>query len=49
VGIIKGDYVVEKKTFLHHAATSDSYDLFSRVPKRKVVTSTASMKSKHVV
>jgi hypothetical protein len=31
VGIIKGDYVVEKKTLLHHAATSDSYDLFSRV------------------
>ncbi len=33
VGIIKGDYVVEKKTLLHHAATSDSYDLFSRVNK----------------
>ena len=30
VGIIKGDYVVEKKTLLHHAVTSDSYDLFSR-------------------
>jgi hypothetical protein len=38
VGLIKGDYVVEKKTLLHHAATSDSYDLFSRVtPRRKVV------------
>jgi hypothetical protein len=38
VGIIKGDYVVEKKTLLHHAATSDSYDLFSRVtPRKKVV------------
>jgi hypothetical protein len=36
VGIIKGDYVVEKKTLLHHAATSDSYDLFSRFPKRKI-------------
>jgi hypothetical protein len=36
VGIIKGDYVVEKKTLLHHAATSDSYDLFSRFPRRKV-------------
>jgi Organic solute transporter Ostalpha len=36
VGIIKGDYVVEKKTLLHHAATSDSYDLFSRFPKRKM-------------
>jgi hypothetical protein len=35
VGIIKGDYVVEKKTLLHHAATSDSYDLFSRVTPRK--------------
>jgi hypothetical protein len=34
VGIIKGDYVVEKKTLLHHAATSDSYDLFSRFPRR---------------
>jgi hypothetical protein len=42
VGIIKGDYVVEKKTLLHHAATSDSYDLFSRVPKRKVTTTTQS-------
>jgi hypothetical protein len=38
VGIIKGDYVVEKKTLLHHAATSDSYDLFSRFPKRKTTT-----------
>lgn len=38
VGIIKGDYVVEKKTLLHHAATSDSYDLFSRFPKRKSET-----------
>ena len=35
VGIIKGDYVVERKTLLHHAATSDSYDLFSRVPRRQ--------------
>jgi len=35
VGIIKGDYVVERKTLLHHAATSDSYDLLSRVPKHK--------------
>ena len=34
VGIIKGDYVVERKTLLHHAATSDSYDLFSRVSSR---------------
>lgn len=29
VGIVKGDYVVEKKTLLHHATTSDHYDLFS--------------------
>jgi hypothetical protein len=36
VGIIKGDYVVEKKTLLHHAATSDNYDLFSRVPRMKI-------------
>jgi len=33
VGIIKGDYVVEKKTLLHHAATSDSYNLFARFNK----------------
>lgn len=35
VGIIKGDYVVEKKTLLHHAATSDTYDLFSRFHQNK--------------
>jgi len=35
VGIIKGDYIVEKKTLLHHAATSDSYDLLSRMSKQK--------------
>jgi hypothetical protein len=35
VGIIKGDYVVEKKTLLHHAATSDSYDLFSRFRRKQ--------------
>eukprot|EP00547_Thalassionema_nitzschioides_P009147 CAMPEP_0194229014 /NCGR_PEP_ID=MMETSP0156-20130528/43673_1 /TAXON_ID=33649 /ORGANISM="Thalassionema nitzschioides, Strain L26-B" /LENGTH=706 /DNA_ID=CAMNT_0038961549 /DNA_START=212 /DNA_END=2332 /DNA_ORIENTATION=- len=27
-GIIKGEYVVEKKTLLQHASTSDPYDLF---------------------
>jgi hypothetical protein len=45
VGIIKGDYVVEKKTLLHHAATSDSYDLFSRVikPSRSTATSKSSV------
>lgn len=36
VGIIKGDYLVERKTLLHHAATSDTYDLFSRVPRLKI-------------
>lgn len=35
VGIIKGDYVVERKTLLHHAATSDSYDLLSRMSRPK--------------
>jgi len=40
IGIVKGDYHVEKKTLLHVAATSDQYDLFSpnrrRIPgKRK--------------
>jgi len=40
VGFIKGEYVVEKKTLLHHAATSDSYDLFSRVPRLKIKTKT---------
>jgi hypothetical protein len=29
VGIVKGDYVVERKTLLHHATTSDQYDLFA--------------------
>jgi hypothetical protein len=30
VGIVKGDYRVERKTLLHHATTSDNYDLFSQ-------------------
>jgi hypothetical protein len=29
VGLVKGDYIVERKTLLHHATTSDQYDLFS--------------------
>jgi hypothetical protein len=33
IGLVKGDYNVEKKTLLHHAATSDQYDLFS--PNRR--------------
>jgi len=35
VGIVKGDFNVEKKTLLHHAATSDEYDLFSKSSKRR--------------
>lgn len=30
VGLVKGDYRVERKTLLHHATTSDNYDLFSQ-------------------
>jgi len=39
--MMKGDFNVEKKTLLHHAATSDQYDLFSnrrfarKSPKRR--------------
>ena len=35
LGIVKGDFNVEKKTLLHHAATSDDYDLFSTNSKRR--------------
>merc|ERR1719491_1455016 len=35
VGIFKGEFNVEKKTLLHHAATSDEYDLFSKTSKRR--------------
>ena len=35
VGIFKGEFNVEKKTLLQHAATSDEYDLFSRSSKRQ--------------
>jgi hypothetical protein len=36
VGIVKGDYHVERKTLLQHATTSDQYDLFARpFTKRK--------------
>jgi len=35
VGIFKGDFNVEKKTLLHHAATSDEYDLFSQSSKKR--------------
>merc|ERR1711862_32561 len=37
VGIFKGEFNVEKKTLLHHAATSDEYDLFSKTSKRRRV------------
>jgi hypothetical protein len=35
VGVFKGEFNVEKKTLLQHAATSDEYDLFSRSSKRQ--------------
>ena len=41
VGIIKGEYVVERKTLLHHAVTSDSYDLLSRMSRPKKPKSTS--------
>lgn len=34
VGMVKGDFHVEKKTLLHHATTSDEYDLFSSKRRR---------------
>ncbi|CAB9516735.1 Transmembrane protein 184C [Seminavis robusta] len=40
VGIVKGDYVVEKKTLLHHATTSDHYDLFSQTRRANFRTRT---------
>eukprot|EP00978_Attheya_sp_CCMP212_P041916 scaffold246882_cov60-Attheya_sp.AAC.2 len=30
MGMVKGDFAIEKKTLLFHAATSDEYDLFSK-------------------
>ena len=30
IGIAKGDFTVEKKTLLYHAASSDQYSLFKR-------------------
>jgi hypothetical protein len=35
VGFVKGDYVVERKSLLQHATTSDQYDLFA--PHRRTV------------
>ena len=40
VGLVKGDYNVEKKTLLQHATTSDQYDLFS--PNRRMYRRTDS-------
>ena len=34
VGIVKGDYLVEKKTLLGHAAAADQYDIFSNRSKK---------------
>eukprot|EP00956_Cyclotella_meneghiniana_P005028 scaffold6228_cov79-Cyclotella_meneghiniana.AAC.5 len=34
VGMVKGEFHVEKKTLLHHATTSDDYDLFSSKRRR---------------
>jgi hypothetical protein len=34
VGIVKGDYLIEKKTLLGHAAAADQYDIFSNRTKR---------------
>ena len=45
VGMVKGEFNVEKKTLLHHAATSDEYDLFSS--KRRVFLKKSKLKSKN--
>lgn len=42
VNIMRGEYNVEKKTLLHHAATSDQYDLFSA---RRAFTANREMRS----
>jgi len=34
VGIVKGDYLIEKKTLLGHAAAADQYDIFSNRSKK---------------
>jgi hypothetical protein len=34
VGIVKGDFHVKPQTLLHHASTSDQYDLFNRNQQR---------------
>lgn len=37
-GAVQGQFRVEKKTLLHHAATSDEYDVFSKEKRRKQQT-----------
>ena len=37
--IFKGEFNVEKKSLLHHAVTSDEYDLFSKSSNRRGATS----------
>ena len=44
MGIVKGDYNVEKKTLLQHATTSDQYDLFS--PSRRLFGKSADRDAK---
>ncbi|KAL7518759.1 hypothetical protein ACHAWX_003564 [Stephanocyclus meneghinianus] len=44
VGMVKGEFHVEKKTLLHHAATSDEYDLFSS-KRRRIFSKKSQMKS----
>jgi hypothetical protein len=41
VGIVKGEYHVERKTLLHHATTSDQYDLFASHRRRPHSSSTS--------
>eukprot|EP00593_Proboscia_inermis_P005733 CAMPEP_0171323790 /NCGR_PEP_ID=MMETSP0816-20121228/115796_1 /TAXON_ID=420281 /ORGANISM="Proboscia inermis, Strain CCAP1064/1" /LENGTH=380 /DNA_ID=CAMNT_0011822593 /DNA_START=1969 /DNA_END=3111 /DNA_ORIENTATION=- len=41
IGIVKGQYSTKKKTLLHHAATSDEYDIFDITRKRLLNGSSA--------
>merc|ERR1719203_507118 len=43
VGIVKGEFSVEKKTLLSHAAASDDYDFFSTNNKRRQRLSSATV------
>lgn len=47
VGMVKGDFHVEKKTLLHHATTSDEYDLFSS-KRRRMLSKKGQTKSKTI-